>query len=248
MAKERDYSYLLNENYDIFLCTRGLPDALTPETAALRQLMSALVGSGYKVFFPSALPKDVPEEILARAMADAVRGSKVMIAAAVGDEGAQDPTARFLWKRFRELSAAEPERRFIACARDLSQLPEELEGAQTLDMGALRFLSDLSGLLSQTLPRREAEPAAETEAEAEPEAEEVREDAEPEEAAPEEAAPEEEAPEEEAPEEEAPEEPVSPEDPEPTPPNKRRRKLFLALAIAVGVLAVLGLALLFFAR
>ena len=33
-------------DYDIFLCTRELPDALTAETAALRQLCSALIGSG----------------------------------------------------------------------------------------------------------------------------------------------------------------------------------------------------------
>ena len=37
MAEELNTPDLTNETYDIFLCTRELPDALTPETAALRQ-------------------------------------------------------------------------------------------------------------------------------------------------------------------------------------------------------------------
>ena len=42
------------EQTDIFLCTRELPDKLTAETAALRQLCAALAGEGYRVFFPPA--------------------------------------------------------------------------------------------------------------------------------------------------------------------------------------------------
>lgn len=135
------------ERYDIFLCTRGLPDALTPETAALRQLMSALVGSGRRVFFPSALSADTPPETLAAAMAAALQSAGVMIAAAVGDEGAADPTARFLWKCYRALAAEDPSRRFIACVRDLSALPEELQGAEMLDMQDVDFLARLFALL-----------------------------------------------------------------------------------------------------
>ena len=219
MEQELDFSHLQQESYDIYLCTRGLPDALTPETAAVRQLMSALAGSGYRVFFPSALPRELPAEDLAAAMAAAARSTPVMIAAAVGDEGAQDPTARFLWKRFREMGREDPSRRFIVCVRDLSALPEELEGAETLDMGELDFLTALRERLEAALPGRAPEPAAE-----EPQPPETEEDPEPESAGEEEEAPE-------------PEDPV---------PAARRRKRFLALAIAGAALVLLCLALLLF--
>ena len=75
------------QDYDIFLCTRELPDALTAETAALRQLCSALIGEGWRVFFPSALPKELTDEQRAEAIVEALRRSKVMVAAMVGSEG-----------------------------------------------------------------------------------------------------------------------------------------------------------------
>ena len=152
MAQEPETSGIVNESYDIFLCTRGLPDKLTGETAALRQLCAALIGSGYKVFFAPSLPKDTPPETLAMAMAGAVKTSPVMIAAAVGDEGAQDNTARFLWRQFREAAKSDPTRRFIACGRDLSALPEEFAGAEVLDMGDLEFLVKLRDQLRAALP------------------------------------------------------------------------------------------------
>ena len=156
MAQETELNENANEpsseGCDIFLCTRGLPDKLTAETAALRQLCAALIGSGYKVFFAPALPKDTPPEEVARAMASAAGSARVMIAAAVGDEGAQDVTARFLWQAFRQAARNDPSRRFIACSRDLSAQPEEFAGAEVLDMGDLKFLAILSQRLREALP------------------------------------------------------------------------------------------------
>ena len=65
------------EQPDIFLCTRELPDKLTAETAALRQLCSALAGDGYKVFFPSGLPRDLTDEQRAAKIVEALKGSKI---------------------------------------------------------------------------------------------------------------------------------------------------------------------------
>ena len=218
MAQELEHTENPTENpseaYDIFLCTRGLPDKLTGETAALRQLCSALAGSGYKVFFAPSLPKDTPPEELARAMANAAGTSRVMIAAAVGDEGAQDKNARLLWQVFRQAAQNDPSRRFIACSRDLTAQPEEFSGIEVLDMGDLKFLAKLSSLLTEALPGvgRTVEEFAAPEAPETPEIDAV-------------------------PETEAGE--PSPE----TVPGDRRRKYWLALAIG-GIIVVAMIVLL----
>ena len=142
------------EKYDIFLCTRQLPDKLTPETAALRQLCSALVGEGYKVFFPSALPVELTDEERAERIVDALKSSDVMVAAGIGEEGTADPVARKLWSTFRQYVQDDPSRRFFACFRDVpaEALPEELADAEPLDMSRLEFLADLKGKLAPLFP------------------------------------------------------------------------------------------------
>ena len=141
------------EQPDIFLCTRELPDKLTAETAALRQLCSALAGDGYKVFFPAALPKELTDEQRAQRIVDAVKNAKVMVAAGVGREGLDDPMSRALWKAFlsRGEDAAD---RFILCWRDQGEdpLPSELGGREPLDMTDLRFLFELKEKLELLLP------------------------------------------------------------------------------------------------
>ena len=119
MAQETNLTAPAGEAYDIFLCTRELPDQLTAETAALRQLCAALIGSGYRVFFPPAALRGMETEERARAMAEAVNSTPVMIAAAVGDEGIRDEASRYLWDRFRTLSKGEPGRTFLACCQKL---------------------------------------------------------------------------------------------------------------------------------
>ena len=182
MAEELNTPDLTNETYDIFLCTRELPDALTPETAALRQLCAALIGSGYRVFFPPSTLFGQEPEAQARAIAQAVKTVPVMIAAAVGDEGILDPTARFLWGKFRAMAGEDPSRTFLACCRDTAALPEELEGMELMDLGDLEFLVKLKEKLAAALPgvvraagpeeAPEEDTAAETEEE-EPEPEET---------------------------------------------------------------------------
>jgi len=207
------------ETYDIFLCTRELPDKLTEETAALRQLCAALIGSGYRVFFPPSTLFGREPEAQARAIAAAVQKTPVMIAAAVGEEGVQDQTARFLWGKFRALAGEDPSRTFIACCRETESLPEELEGQDVMDMGDLEFLVKLKEKLAAALPEpiRAAVPEAEETTPAEEPAAE---------AAPEEAG---------APAEE-PEE-------EPAPETKRPRWPWIALAAAGVVIVILILAL-----
>lgn len=151
-------------SYDIFLCTRELPDALTAETAALRQLCSALTGSGYSVFFPSALPTELTDEERAEAIVNALRGARVMVAAAVGEEGADDPVAAKLRESFRAGAESDPSRHFISCARDVAaeSLPEDLAGAEVLDMSELDFLLTLKDKLAAWLaPPPEEAPAGE---------------------------------------------------------------------------------------
>ena len=142
------------EEYDIYLCTRELPDKLTPETAALRQLCSALVGGGYKVFFPSALPRDLTDEQRAERMVQALQSSRVMVAAGVGPEGLADPVARKLWSAFRQAIQNDPDRHFLACFRDVQSdaLPEELADAEPLDMSGMEFLVSLKDRLAPLFP------------------------------------------------------------------------------------------------
>ena len=146
--------------YDIFLCTRELPDALTPETAALRQLCSALIGSGWRVFFPSALPADLTDEQRAGKIVEALQHSKVMVAAGVGAENAADPVAEKLRSAFREAAAKDDSLRFIACWRDAAPeaLPADLAGQEVLDMSDLSFLVTLKDRLSEWLAVPEEEP------------------------------------------------------------------------------------------
>ena len=147
-------------DYDIFLCTRELPDALTAETAALRQLCSALIGSGYRVFFPSALPADLTDEQRAQRIVEALSGSKVMVAAGVGSENASDPVSEKLRSAFLKRAAADPSLGFIACWRDAADenLPADLAGREILDMSDLSFLVTLGEKLSEWLepPAEEA--------------------------------------------------------------------------------------------
>ena len=155
------------EEPDIFLCTRELPDKLTAETAALRQLCSALAGEGYKVFFPAALPKELTDEQRAERIVQALKNARVMVAAGVGREGLDDPMSKALWKAFLG-SAEDAADRFILCWREPGDdpLPEELAGKEPLDMTDLQFLYDLQGKLNLLLPREE--PPAEPEEEASP--------------------------------------------------------------------------------
>ena len=123
-------------DYDIFLCTRELPDALTAETAALRQLCSALIGSGYRVFFPSALPAGLTDEQRAQRIVEALSGSKVMIAAGVGSESASDPVSEKLRSAFLKRAEADPSLGFIACWRDAAggDLPADLADRELLNI------------------------------------------------------------------------------------------------------------------
>ena len=157
--------------YDIFLCTRELPDALTPETAALRQLCSALIGSGWRVFFPSALPADLSDEERAGKIVEALQHSKVMVAAGVGAENAADPVAEKLRAAFREEAAGDEARSMVVCWRDAEPdaLPADLAGQEILDMSELSFLVTLREKLGELLSPPET-PTAEEEAPA-PEAE-----------------------------------------------------------------------------
>ena len=154
--------------YDIFLCTRELPDQLTGETAALRQLCSALAGDGYRVFFPSGLPRDLTDEERAARMVEALKSAKVMVAAGIGAEGLSDPVSRKLWSEFRR----DGSRPFFLCWREQGDapFPEELAGAEPLDMSELTFLVKLKDQLRELLPAREIpaeEPPAEPEIPAE---------------------------------------------------------------------------------
>ena len=151
-------------DYDIFLCTRELPDALTAETAALRQLCSALIGSGYRVFFPSALPAGLTDEQRAQRIVEALSGSKVMIAAGVGSESASDPVSEKLRSAFLKRAEADPSLGFIACWRDAAggDLPADLADRELLDMSDLSFLVTLRERLSAWLKppaAEESEPA-----------------------------------------------------------------------------------------
>jgi len=153
--------------YDIFLCTRELPDQLTGETAALRQLCSALAGDGYRVFFPSALSRELTDEQRAEAIVEALRSARVMVAAGIGTEGLTDPVSRKLWSAFRQ----EGDRPFFLCWREQGDapFPEELTGLEALDMSELTFLAKLKEQLSAALPVREVpEPVPEEPAEEEP--------------------------------------------------------------------------------
>ena len=140
--------------YDIFLCTRELPDQLTGETAALRQLCSALAGDGYRVFFPSGLPKDLTDEEKAERIVAALRSAKVMVAAGIGTEGLDDPVSRKLWSEFRR----DGTRPFFLCWREQGDapFPEELAGVTPCDMSELTFLVKLKEQLTGLLPVREA--------------------------------------------------------------------------------------------
>ena len=151
-------------DYDIFLCTRELPDALTAETAALRQLCSALIGSGYRVFFPSALPAGLTDEQRAQRIVEALSGSKVMVAAGIGSENASDPVSEKLRSAFLKRAETDPSLGFIACWRDAAgeDLPADLADREILDMSDLSFLVTLGEKLSAWLepPAEEtAEPA-----------------------------------------------------------------------------------------
>lgn len=223
MAEELNIPDLANETYDIFLCTRELPDALTPETAALRQLCAALIGSGYRVFFPPSTLFGQETEARAQAIAQAVKTTPVMIAAAVGDEGVQDPTARFLWSRFLAMAGEDPSRTFLSCCRDVTALPEELSGQEVMDLGDLEFLVKLKDKLAAALPGvarsvPEEDPPADREPPAEPE----------------------EAP---VPEAEPEEIPALEPDAEPAPVEKKRRWPWIALAAAAVVIVILVIAL-----
>ena len=235
MAEQFVPLFNVDQEYDVFLCTRELPDKLTAETAALRQLCSALAGEGYRVFFPPALPKDTPPEQLAELMVGALRHSKVMVAAAVGREALEDPVAVKLWNTFREEIRDDPTRAFIPCWKDDGDAPAPEKAADQglLDMSDLEFLVKLKKRLGEVLPapvRAETAPAEPEEVPA-PEAE-----PEPEEAP---------APEAEPEPEEAPAPEAEPEvEPAEAPAAKKPfpwKWVILAAAVVAGVVLVLVL-------
>ena len=196
---EKNQTLPREEQIDIFLCTRELPDKLTEETAALRQLCAALAGEGYNVFFPSALPGELTDQERAKAVLEALKSARVMVAAGVGRESLNDVLSRGLWGAFLK-SSEDAGSRFFLCWRDPGDepLPPPLEGMVPFDMSDLRFLTELKTSLAAVLPPpRTFDP------------EEASEDAsgEPEEAPPEETAPEGEPLADEAPKEEASAEP-----------------------------------------
>ena len=242
------------EQIDIFLCTRELPDKLTAETAALRQLCAALVGEGYSVFFPSALPGELTDEQRAQRIVDALKSSRVMVAAGVGPEGLTDLLSRGLWGAFLK-SGEDADRRFFLCWRDQGDaaLPVILEGRPMYDMSDLSFLTELKAALAAVLPPpRAMEPEEGEETSPEPEDVPVKEEVPVAEAAPAEDIPAEEPPAEdttaeeppaEAPVEEAPaEEPSAEDTTAEEPPVEPEKKPFpwkwLLLGAAVIALIV----------
>lgn len=153
------------EQVDIFLCTRELPDKLTAETAALRQLCAALAGEGWRVFFQPALPKDLTDEERAQRIVAALKSARVMVAAGVGREGLTDLLSRGLWGAFLK-SGEDAADRFFLCWRDQGEepMPAILEGRPVYDMTDLQFLTKLKAALAAVLPppvERDAPEAAE---------------------------------------------------------------------------------------
>ena len=229
------------EEVDIFLCTRELPDKLTLETAALRQLCSALAGEGYRVFFPPALPKDLTDQQKAARIVDALKRAKVMVAAGVGPEGLSDPLSLGLWSAFLKNDGAAD--RFFLCWRDQGDtpLPAFAGVSDPFDMTDLRFLKDLKEKLAAALPppaERELPAEPETEPE-EPETEPVEPEAEPAEPETEPAEPEAEPEEPEAEPEEPETEPEGP-DAEPEEPeagNAKEKKPFPWIWVLLGAAA-----------
>ena len=88
---EKNQALPREEQIDIFLCTRELPDKLTEETAALRQLCAALAGEGYNVFFPSALPGELTDQERAKAVLEALKSARVMVFPVLAGSGRRAP-------------------------------------------------------------------------------------------------------------------------------------------------------------
>lgn len=141
--------------YDVFICYKEVDDKgeRTQDSLIAEDLYNQLTREGFKVFFARiTLEKRLGWEYEPYIFA-ALNSAKVMVVLGTKPEYLNAPWVKNEWSRYLGLSRDDPSKKLIPAYRNMDpyNLPGEFAHLQALDMANLGFVSDLFGVIRDTL-------------------------------------------------------------------------------------------------
>lgn len=147
--------------YDIFICYKETDDDThkrTEDSSDAQDLYTELTKEGYRVFFSRNTLKSKAGLEFEPYIYAALTSAKVMLVVGSKTKYFNAVWVKNEWARFLNMMRAQPEKRMIACYKnmDAKGIPEELRKLQALDMNDMMFYSTLKERVEQTLGKKSA--------------------------------------------------------------------------------------------
>jgi hypothetical protein len=136
------------EPYDVFICYKDTEEdgTRTKDSTLAQDIYYQLQKDGHRVFFSRISLEDKLGREYEPYIFAALHSARVMLAVGTTPEHFAATWVKNEWSRFLSLMKQDTAKTLIPCYRDLDpyDLPEQLSMLQSLDMGKIGFMQDLS--------------------------------------------------------------------------------------------------------
>ena len=133
--------------YDVFICYKETDDSgsRTKDSTLAQEIYYQLTNESYKVFFSRITLEDKLGQQYEPYIFAALNSAKVMLVIGTKPEYFNAVWVKNEWSRYLALMKNDRSRLLIPCYRDMDayDLPEDLGGFQSQDMGKIGFMQDL---------------------------------------------------------------------------------------------------------
>lgn len=133
--------------YDVFICYKEATDggSRTKDSVIAQDIYHHLTKEGCRVFFSKITLEDKLGQQYEPYIFSALNSAKVMLVLGTCREYFESIWVKNEWSRFLALKKKDPARELIPCYRDMDayDMPDELSGLQSQDMGKIGFIQDL---------------------------------------------------------------------------------------------------------
>jgi len=135
------------EPYDVFICYKETTDggSRTKESVIAQDIYHHLTDDGYRVFFSRITLEGKLGQQYEPIIFSALNSAKVMLVVGTRKEHLEAVWVKNEWSRYLALMKKDHSKQLIPCYRDMDpyDLPDELSGLQSQDMGNVGFLQDI---------------------------------------------------------------------------------------------------------
>ena len=146
--------------YDVFICYKETDDSgsRTKDSTLAQEIYYQLTNEGYKVFFSRITLEDKLGQQYEPYIFAALNSAKVMLVIGTKPEYFNAVWVKNEWSRYLTLMKNDRSRLLIPCYRDMDayDLPDDLGGFQSQDMGKIGFMQDLIRGVKKILESKKA--------------------------------------------------------------------------------------------